>query len=257
MPRSAATSHQALPFDELAASYNFQKTSDWVELFVRLIVEELHALGRPASAVDIGCGGGIGGDLDRLRPIRAAADSLWGVEPDERAPVPPGIFDEVRRADLERANLPDGHFDLAYSFMVMEHVRDPARFLEQVRRALKPGGTHLFITINGRHYFGRVARAAKALRIDELLLRIVRRAEDVDRYHYPVHYAFNTPDVIDREARLAGFAQPEYVFVEQDGPIDYMRGPLKPLWKILQWKRFLVKRPESLLTMIVRMRAPA
>lgn len=253
----AATSHQALPFDELAASYNFRKTSDWVALFIRLVVDEVRGLGRPATVVDIGCGSGIGGDLDRLRPIRAAAQTLWGVEPDEHAPVPPGVFDEVRRADLEGAELPEGHFDLAYSFMVMEHVRDPAGFLQQVRRALKPGGTHLFITINGRHYFGRVARAARALRIDEHLLRVVRRAEDVDRYHYPVHYAFNTPDVIDRHARLAGFDQPEYIFLEQDGPIDYMRGPLKPLWQALQWKRMVVRRPESLLTMIVRMRAAA
>jgi SAM-dependent methyltransferase len=257
VPRDEATSHQALSFDDLSASYNFRKTTDWVELFVRLVVDELRALDGPTAVVDIGCGSGIGGDLDRLRPIREAADTLWGVEPDEHAPVPPGVFDEIRRADLELAELPDGHFDLAYSFMVMEHVRDPADFLRRVRRTLKPGGTHLFITINGRHYFGRVARIARALRIDEHLLRLVRRAEDVDRYHYPVHYAFNTPDVIDRHARLAGFGPPEYVFVEQDGPIDYMRGPLKPFWRALQWKRHLVKRPESLLTMIVRMRAAA
>jgi SAM-dependent methyltransferase len=255
VPTDATDSHEAFPFELLAASYNFRKTTDWPGLFVRLVVDELHALGRPATAIDIGCGSGIGGDLDRLYAIRAAAHELWGVEPDEHAPQPPGVFDELRRSDLEVADLPAGHFDLAYSFMVMEHVIDPATFLRHLRRSLKPGGTYLFVTVNGRHYFARAARAAKALRLDERLLRVVRRAEDVDRYHHPVQYAFNTPSVIDRHARLAGFEPPEYVFLEQDGPVDYMRGPLRPVLGALQWKREVVRHPESLLTMIVRMRA--
>jgi SAM-dependent methyltransferase len=255
VPSDAATSHEALPFEDLAASYNFRKTADWAGLFVRLVVDELHAIGGPATVMDIGSGAGIGGDLDRLQKIRAAAGTLWGVEPDEHAPAPPGIFDEIRRSSLEGADLPEEHFDLAYSFMVMEHVVDPGAFLRQLRRALKPGGTYVFATVNGRHYFARAARAARALGIDERLLRLVRRAEDVDRYHYPVRYAFNTPDVIDRHARIAGFEPPEYVFLEQDGPVDYMRGPLRPVLRALQWKRSVVRRPEALLTMIVRMRA--
>ncbi|MBS1894238.1 MAG: hypothetical protein JST59_23300, partial [Actinobacteria bacterium] len=63
--------------------------------------------------------------------------------------------------------------------------------------------------------------------------------------------------VIDQLAARTGFDPPEYVFVEDEGPIDYMPGPLRLPWKALQWKRSVIKRPELLLTMIVRLRASA
>lgn len=252
---TANAPHQGFSFERLARSYNFRRTSDWPGLFVRLVVDELARLPGGPAVVDIGSGSGIGGDLERLHAIRAAAGELWGVEPDQDAQEPPGVFDAVRRSSLERAGLPAAHFDLAYSFMVMEHVDDPAAFLAALRAALKDGGTYIFATVNGRHYFARTARAARRLGVDERLLRLVRKTADVDRYHHPVRYAFNTPAVIDRYARDAGFAPPEYVFLEQDGPADYMRGPLRPALRLLQWKRSLLRRPESLLTMFVRMRA--
>ena len=255
--RSEVGLHDDFSFDELSSAYNFQQTSDWAGLFVRLLVDELTAIEPPTAAVDIGCGCGIGGSVDRLHAVRVAATELWGVEPDNGVPEPPGIFDTFLRASVENAGLPDGRFDLAYSFMVMEHVADPEAFLGSVRASLKPSGTYMFLTVNGRHYFARVARVARALRIDEGLLRIVRKHDDVERYHHPVQYRCNVPGVIDRFAARTGFEPPEYVFIEEDGPSDYMPGPLRPALRALQWRRAVVRRPELLLTMIVRMRAAA
>ena len=71
--------HDDLSFDELSSKYNFQRTSDWAGLFVRLLVDELNAVERPSTVLDIGCGSGIGGSLERLGIVREAAGELWGV----------------------------------------------------------------------------------------------------------------------------------------------------------------------------------
>ncbi len=43
----------------------------------------------------------------------------------------------------------DGSFDGVYSINVLEHVPDPARFVAETARVLKPGGLFLAITPNG------------------------------------------------------------------------------------------------------------
>lgn len=250
-----AGEHDNFSFEELASVYNFRRTSDWPGLFVRLVADEIKAVGEPTTVVDIGCGNGIGGSIDRLQSVRAAAGQLWGIEPDSQVSAPPGIFDVFQHAEIETAGLPEGKFDLAYSYMVMEHVVDPESFLRSVRACLKPGGTYMFLTVNGRHYFALATRTAHALRIDEALLRVVRKREHVESYHYPVQYRCNQPRVIDQLAARTGFDPPEYVFVEEEGPIDYMPGPLRVPWRALQWKRSVYRKPELLLTMIVRLRA--
>ena len=54
---------------------------------------------------------------------------------------------------METADLPENYFDLAYSYMVMEHVADPVGFLKALVKCLQPGGVYVFLTPNKRHYF--------------------------------------------------------------------------------------------------------
>ena len=72
--------------------------------------------------------------------------------------------------------------------------------MRAVHRCLRPGGTYLFITVNGAHYFTIAAKTMKRLRVDEVMLRILRGRQEVDEYHYPVQYRFNRTSVIDRAA---------------------------------------------------------
>ncbi len=54
--------------------------------------------------------------------------------------------DAVRSEDVTRLTFPDGSFDVVISQEVMEHVPDPRRGFEEMRRVLRPGG-RLFFTI--------------------------------------------------------------------------------------------------------------
>ena len=118
---------------------------------------------------------------------------------------------------------------------------------------LKPGGVHLFMTPNGRHYFSRAVRLLMKLRIEEIMLRILRGRDSVERYHYPVQHKFNAPSQIEPICEATGFDPPSYVYVETNGPRPYFPGPLRAIWWLLQKKRELIRTPESLLEMYVRM----
>lgn len=243
-------------FDQLKTTYNFQQTSDWVRLFVRLLIKECKSLPKPSRVLDIGCGVGIARSPDMLKAVRQHIDELWGLEPDPSVKGDPALFTNFQNATMETANLPENHFDLAFSFMVMEHVADPIAYLNAVHRCLKPGGVHFFMTVNGHHYFTRAALAMKRMKVDEALLRILR-GKHVEDYHYPVQYRCNKPAVVERLASQTGFTQTEFVFIEEQGPKPYFPGPLKPFWMLMQWKRKMFRNPRALLTLVVRMKKPA
>lgn len=253
---SDGSAGEAATFDELARRYNFLRTEPFARVFTRLVINECRDRERPVRALDIGCGRGIAGNLDLLRSIRAEVDELWGVEPDESTEPPEGVFDRHEHAVVERADLPQDHFDVAYSSMVMEHVVDPDAFMQAVCRSLRPGGAYLFITPNRRHFFTRTALTLHRLRLDELVLRLVKKREKVEDYHYPVQYRFNDERRIGACARRLGLPEPEYAYVEQTGAIGYFPGPLRPVYHLLVLKRKLIRNPRTLIHLVCRMRKP-
>lgn len=247
--------HDGYSFDELAGSYNFARTGGPGVVFARLVLGEIERIrgeGRPARVLDIGCGRGIARRPVLTDAIGEAAEELWGLEPDASVTAREGLFTHFQHALMEDAELPAGHFDLAYSFMVMEHVEEPVRFLEAVQRVLRPGGVYLFCTPNGLHYFSRAVALLCRLRADERVASAVRR-ESLEEYHYPVRYRCNRPGQIDRLAAEAGFARSEHAFIEEIGPKPYMRGPLRPVFHLMRLKRQVVHNPRALLTLISRL----
>jgi SAM-dependent methyltransferase len=221
---------------------------------VQLLLQELEGRGRPRAALDIGCGQGIVRDPGKTRLVREAVDDFWGIEPDSSMTAAKGLFDHFQNSLMETAALPENHFDLAYSFMVVEHVADPAGFLRAVHRSLKPGGVFVFATVNAKHYFTRIAKAMHAARIDERVLRLVRGKALTEAYHYEVQYRCNSRRAIERAAAEAGFETPLIAYLEDYGARAYFPGPLRPAFWALNAKRRVWKRREALLTLFARMR---
>lgn len=247
--------HDDLTFDELARRYNFRLTSDRRGLFARLVLKECRARRSPVRVLDVGCGRGIGREPGYQAAIRGAADEYWGIDPDDGVAPPDGLFDHHQFALMETADVPQDHFDLVYSYMVMEHVVEPDRFMAAVMRCLRPGGAYLMVTPNKRHYFTRTASLLHSLRIDEVVLRLIHR-RTVDEYHYPVQYRFNDEPRIAACARHLGFLPPEFAYTEAEGPIGYFPTPFRPIYHLLALKRTVIRRPKSLISLLCRMTKP-
>ncbi len=248
--------HDDLPFEELAHRYNFRLTSDRRRVFARLVIKECRARPAPVRVLDVGCGRGIGRQPQYQAAIRGSADDYWGIDPDESVGPPEGLFDHHQHALMETADLPENHFDVVYSYMVMEHVAEPDRFMAAVARCLKPGGVYLMITPNKRHYFTRTAAALHALRLDELVLRMIHRGT-VDEYHYPVQYRFNDEPRIAACAERLGLMPPEFAYTESEGPIGYFPAPFRPIYHLLALKRRVIRNPRSLISLLCRITKPA
>jgi 2-polyprenyl-3-methyl-5-hydroxy-6-metoxy-1,4-benzoquinol methylase len=111
-----------------------------IELLVRWVASRHAAFlvdGLPPGArvLDVGCGRGVTlAELARLgyeaHGFEISADAALGADARARVRIAPS---------LEQADYPDAHFDGVLVWHVLEHVRDPRRTLETVRRVAKPG----------------------------------------------------------------------------------------------------------------------
>ena len=155
--------------------------------------------------LEVGCGRQVAPDwampLEQQRQIVSAARLLVGLD------VDPAIHDHPLLSERVIAlcgALPfrAESFDLVTANMVVEHIREPRPFLDDIRRVLRPGGRFLFHTANYLHYLVLLA----SLTPDWLKKRIVwmlerRRAADV----FPTFYRMNTASRIRGLARESGF----------------------------------------------------
>lgn len=245
-----------LPFAELARQYNFLNISSYPRVMTNLIVKEVQQYAGAPRVLDIGCGHGLGRNVDLQWEIKQASDELWGIEPDTSVHPTQGLFDNFQHALLESADLPPNSIDVAYSSMVMEHVSDPDSFFNAVKACLKPGGIYLFLTPNAQSFVPRMTKIAHNLRIDEILLRMIRGKQQVEQYHYPVEFRCNTVARMNHIANRLGFDSPEFAFIEGHGSRTYFPGPLRLLYNGLTVKRRWIKTPQSLTTLICRLVKP-
>ncbi len=250
--------HDDFSFDQLSESYNFRNVSDRSRLFARLIIKELQSRPQPRAVADAGCGLGLGRGkhaADYVRAIAPHCEHYTGIEPDPGIQPEHGQFDEFQTAFFEDSKLEDGKYDVIYSFLVMEHVTNPQAFIETAYKALKPGGVFMFMTMNQKHYFTRIASLLHTLKIDEPILRMVH-GKQTETYHYPVAYKFNDPQAITAMAQKVGFDQADFAFTEVRGPKSYFPGPLKPFYNWRTRSRVRHQDPSRLLELYGRIRKP-
>jgi len=169
---------------------------------------------------------------------------------------------DIVEGDCEKSPFPDGSFDGALAFGVVEHwVEGPQRPLRELLRVLKPGGK-AYITVP---LFNSIRRLKKALWFDEItqapralahrILRGTRKPlSRIDRrYLFPVfpawgeffEYRMSTVD-FRAEVEKAGF---EIIEQAPVGAMDGVYHELNPLGLLVGWKdlKFEPRGPASLI----------
>ena len=126
--------------------------------FIRETLTEHFALDRTAvkpfeglRILDIGCGGGLVSE-----PMARLGASMTGVDASERNIKTASVHAQESGLDIDyRAGAVEGlvaageaPFDVVPNLEVVEHVADPAAFLEATAGLVKPGGLMIVATIN-------------------------------------------------------------------------------------------------------------
>jgi 2-polyprenyl-3-methyl-5-hydroxy-6-metoxy-1,4-benzoquinol methylase len=111
-------------------------------------LDELFALARPASVLDVGCGEGVLlyewarrlGEGSRLVGIDLEEESIQAGWAERQAP-------NLEYRVMEAGDLPfeDGEFELTSAIEVLEHVPDPEHTLSEMARCARGG--HLLVSV--------------------------------------------------------------------------------------------------------------
>ncbi len=128
-------------YAELAASYDDKANPACKRAYEALV---RRALGECARVMELGAGSSP--TLEVLNaPVAVACDmSFPMLAARNAAPEAPRVT-----ADGQLLPFADKAFDGVYTINVLEHVPDPARFVEEIARVLSPDGLFLAITPNG------------------------------------------------------------------------------------------------------------
>jgi SAM-dependent methyltransferase len=105
----------------------------------------------PGRLLDAGCGRG-----EFLSGFAALGYTVAGIDVSPKAAELSPSFD-VKVTDLETEELPfaEASFDYVFSKSVVEHLRNPDRFLGRLNQALRPGGIAVVMTPSWAHtYWG-------------------------------------------------------------------------------------------------------
>ncbi len=148
---------------------------------LRAWIEQRSPLGG-AKVLDVGAGSG-----KWVRHLRARGIDARGVEPSR------ALFDRFLSVDgafvcdvlgnYVRAT--SERFDVVTAFDVIEHVKEPMEFLEQVAALLKPGGAFFVSTPD----------------VSSLAARIFGKRW---HFYYPYHLSYFSPATLTRAARQCG-----------------------------------------------------
>jgi SAM-dependent methyltransferase len=174
----------------------------------RIAMGAVPAAAPGATALDVGCREGIQSAWLASRGYR-----VTGVDKEPRCAQ--GI-----EVDLDVGlPFPDAHFDVVWCSEVIEHLRDPARTVGELRRVTKPGGLMVLTTPNSWFWLAwplclvglTPRRVQNADHKHFFSLRAVRRLFPAARIAGYFPYAL----VKRRIERLVGLLSPTFVIVEQ------------------------------------------
>lgn len=183
------------------------------------------AVGQGDVWLEVGCGRRIlppwGMPEERQKALVSQVALLVGMDVDGAIREHPLLGARVMALG-EHMPFADGAFDLITANTVVEHLRDPDAFLQEVRRILKDGGHFLFHTPNYLHHWiflsSMLPDAAK-----EFLAGALEDRHEKDVF--PTWYRLNTTGTIRRRASRCGLEVETLRVVGSSGPLRSL-GPL-------------------------------
>ncbi len=175
------------------SSYDMDRRN-YARIFGNMISEEPGLSGR---VLDVGCGHGINGSYSYFG---GKIGQLDGVDPFPVVEPPQHLANRwVCRA--EDIPMPPKSYDLAYSYMVVEHVDRIEPFLSKVIELLKPGASYWSLSPNFHHPFASITRFVQFCGLKEAY----RRNIDSTANDYPAYYRLCNPDRVVRAIKESHF----------------------------------------------------
>lgn len=163
----------------------------------------VQALVEPGSVVlDVGAGRGAAHHVDgsayrrQLQQFKGRCREIIGIDVDPVVLENPNLDRALLIGSDGRFPIEDASIDVIICDHTLEHIGEPARFSEEVRRVLKHGGVFCARTPNRFGYIGLGTNLVPN-RLHVRLLRVLqpsRLAEDV----FPTQYRLNTRRAIAR-----------------------------------------------------------
>ena len=150
-----------------------------------------------STVLDIGAGAG----RMNAYQLRGRCKKVVGVDADPRVKTNP-LLDRGVVGDVMRTPFPNDAFDVAFAVYVLEHLGDPAGFVAEVNRVLKPGGYFLAITPNRYHYVA-VVSVLTPQRFHRWFRKKHYGAESDDTF--PTYYRMNSRAALGKYLTAGGF----------------------------------------------------
>ena len=223
----------------------YQNGTPRAKIFQSLILQDLKTVENPV-VMDIGCGKGLDGAADLARVVANRSKSYIGIEPDTSIPWPTYIT-TLHRTTLERAAIKESSVDVAFCAMVLEHVSDPATFMNRVHEVLKDGGVFWGFTVDARHWFPAISSLFDKIKIKEHYLHLLHGKRGEERYeNYPVFYRLNTPEAVEKH--VSRFSERTYLNLYRPNQLNfYMPSPLRSFGSALNGVSHAVGFPGTIL----------
>lgn len=181
--------------------FSAEDRSRFQQTFVSRLQSEPGITGR---VLDIGCGPALPIGLESLEGVFGQHD---GVDPSPAVMNHPLLHDRWQ-AEFETSGVPNGVYDMAYAYNVVEHIAVPLPFLQRVKQVLKPEGVFWALTPHALHPFAAAVRTVQAIG-----LKGAARERNSGVNDYSAYYRLNSASAVQAAAEKCGFRSAEFVYL--------------------------------------------